>query len=430
MLFGSMEVKENELHIGGLSSRELVKSYGSPLYVYDQTHIENMINLFKDNFKSDVLNTRIAYASKAFLVKKMVSFIESHDLSLDLVSGGEMYTAYSAGYDFKYAIIHGNNKSLEELTMAINFGAGLIVVDSIYELEVLIELASKLNKKVNTLLRVNPGIEAHTHEYIITAKLTSKFGESIFDHERLSSIMNLYKNNEYVNLKGFHCHIGSQVFGEEPFTKTVSVMTKFIKEIESNYQMNITTLNIGGGFGVYYTNEDNPEPLNELLRSIIKKAEKKIEKHNLNINELIIEPGRSLVSNAGTTLYEIGYKKETYGGKDYLFVNGGMTDNIRPALYQAKYDSDIATNMTAKKTGKWTVAGKLCESGDLLIKKTPLQPFEKGDLLAIYTTGAYNYSMASNYNRIQRPAVIFVKDKVVTEYVKRESYEDLIRNDL
>lgn len=430
MLFGTQKVIENELYIGGMSARALVEKHGSPLYVYDEQHIENMIDLFKNNFKSQVFNTRIAYASKAFLTKGMVQLIEDKNLSIDLVSGGEMYTAHKAGFTMSNSIIHGNNKSIQELKMALEYGVGYIVVDSIYELEVLIELANELKTSVNTLLRVNPGIEAHTHEYIITAKLTSKFGESIFDEERINQIIEMYKESSYVSLSGFHCHIGSQVFGVEPFTKTVQVMTTFIKGVEHKHNIEITSLNIGGGFGVYYTDEDQPEALPRLLQDVIKETEKVIKEEKLNIKELIIEPGRSIVSNAGTTLYNIGYKKETFGGKDYLFVNGGMTDNIRPALYQAKYSCDIATNMTANKSGSWTIAGKLCESGDLLIKDAPLQDFNRSDILAIYTTGAYNYSMASNYNRILKPAVVFVKDSDSREIVKRETFEDLIRNDL
>ena len=430
MLFGTQTIKENELHIGGISASNLVKKHGSPLYVYDEQHMIDMINLFKDNFKSEVFNTRIAYASKAFLTKSMVRMIDDHNLSIDLVSGGEMYTALSAGFTMSNSIIHGNNKSIEELTMALKSGVGYIVVDSIYELEVLITLSNELQLPVKTLLRVNPGIEAHTHEYIITAKLTSKFGESIFDTKRIDSIVELYQGSSLVELSGFHCHIGSQVFGIEPFTKTVQVMTEFIKGVEDRHSVEITALNIGGGFGVYYTDEDNPERLEVLLQQVISETEKVIKDNSLNINELIIEPGRSIVSNAGTTLYEVGYKKETFGGKDYLFVNGGMTDNIRPALYQAKYSADIATNMNGSKSGSWTIAGKLCESGDLLIKDAPLQEFKRSDVLAIYTTGAYNYSMASNYNRILKPCVVFVKDGLSKEVVKRETFEDLIRNDL
>lgn len=429
MLFGTQEIINNELHIGGLSVRELVKKHGSPLYVYDLTHIETMIETFKNNFKSNKFNTRVAYASKAFLTKEMVRLISKSGLSIDLVSGGEMYTALSVEFDMRNAIIHGNNKTIEELEMAIKHES-LIIVDSIYELEVLIDLAKELQKDVRTLLRVNPGIEAHTHEYIITAKLTSKFGESIFDSDVLSKIVSLYDNNPFVTLQGFHCHIGSQVFGETPFLETINVMSDFIKQVQDQHNITINTLNIGGGFGVYYTDNDNPVAISKLLQEVIKQAESKFEELNLSINELIIEPGRSIISNAGTTLYEIGYKKETYGGKNYVFVNGGMTDNIRPALYQAKYASDIATNMNAPKQGNWCVAGKLCESGDILIQDTTLQNFTRGDILAIYTTGAYNYSMASNYNRILKPEVIFVKDKETKVVVKRETYEDLVRNDL
>jgi len=430
MLFGTMKIKDNELTIGGVTVSNLLKQHGSPLYVYDQQHIEDMIDVFQTHFNSNLFNARVAYASKAFLTKTMVELLTSKGMSLDCVSAGEMYTASSAAFDMSKTIIHGNNKSKQELEMCLSLGVGYVVVDNIYELRDLIEVASKRAQNVKTLLRVNPGIEAHTHEYIITAKLTSKFGESIFDTDRIREIVELYKQNEYVSLQGFHCHIGSQVFGEKAFKETVRVMMDFMKETSDTHQIELPVLNIGGGFGVYYTKEDQPIEIKTLLSMIISETESYIQKNHINLKELIIEPGRSIISNAGTTLYTIGYKKETYGGKDYVFVDGGMTDNIRPALYQARYSADVATNMNEKKSGNWTVAGKLCESGDVLIKDINLQPFTRGDILAIYTTGAYNYSMASNYNRILKPAVVFIKDGVSREVVKRETFEDLIRNDL
>lgn len=420
MLFGTSMIVNNELNIGGVSVSNLVKKHGSPLYVYDQNHIEKMIDIFKENFSSSMFNARVAYASKAFLTKAMIQLLTKKNMSLDCVSGGEIYTAVNAGFDMSKTVIHGNNKSVSELEMCINENVGLVVVDNIGELETLINLAKDQNKQINTILRVNPGIEAHTHEYIITAKLTSKFGESIFDEEVLGQVINKYNESANVHLKGFHCHIGSQVFGKDPFIETVEVMTSFIQKIEETYHIKTPVLNIGGGFGVYHTDRDDPVSIPVLLQDIISKTESCIKEKNISLEELIIEPGRSIISNAGTTLYKIGYKKETFGGKNYLFVNGGMTDNIRPALYQAEYSCDIATNMSAPKSGKWTVAGKLCESGDLLIRETSLQDFTNKDILAIYTTGAYNYTMASNYNRMLKPAVVFVKDGVSKEVVKRE----------
>lgn len=430
MLFGTMKTVGNELNIGGMSVRELVKKHGSPLYVYDESHIEEMIDLFQSNFKSDLVNARVAYASKAFLTKEMIRLLNRKNMSIDLVSAGEMYTAKVAGFDMSKALVHGNNKSLQELKLAIEYGCGLIVVDNIYEMEQVISLANKYQSPVNTLLRVNPGVEAHTHEYIVTAKLTSKFGESIYDQETIRKISDMVNDNEYVSLKGFHCHIGSQVFDSNSFVKTIEVMSSFMNKIEQASNIEFTTLNLGGGFGVYYVDGDVPIDVEKMTKEIIRVVEEKVLLKELNIKELIIEPGRSIVSNAGTTLYSLGHKKETYGGKDYVFVDGGMSDNIRPALYQAEYSCDVATNMNGEKSGQYTIAGKLCESGDILIKDTPLQDFNNNDILAIYTTGAYNYSMSSNYNRILKPEVVFVKNGESKIVVKRETFEDLIRNDL
>jgi diaminopimelate decarboxylase len=429
MLFGTQKVIGNELYIGGMSVSKLVEKHGSPLYVYDEQYIEEQIDLFQKSFRSDVFDTRVAYASKAFMTLYMAQLLERKNMSMDCVSLGEMYTAKRAGFNMKNAIIHGNNKSVLELEMAVKEGS-LIVVDNDLELGVLSDIAKKLRLRVNTLLRVNPGIEAHTHEYIITANLTSKFGESIFDLEKLDTVAGLYKNSEFVHLRGFHCHIGSQIQKNDAFIETIHVMTDFIKDFEERYDMVIDMLNLGGGFGVYYTEEDHVEELGGLLRHIIKELEIDVLEKELHVSEVIIEPGRSIISNAGTTLYTVGYQKETYGGKNYLFVDGGMTDNIRPALYQAKYSCDIATNMFGLKNLTYTVAGKLCESGDVLINDALVQEFHKDDILAIYTTGAYNYTMASNYNRMLKPEVVFVKDGKSKIVVKRETLEDLIRNDL
>jgi diaminopimelate decarboxylase len=426
MLFGTQEVKGNELYIGGVGVKKLAQDFGTPLYVYDTAYIRNRVNLFQTHFTSDKFEARVAYASKAFLAKRMATLMNEYGMSIDCVSGGELYTVKEAGYDMSKVLFHGNNKSIEELQMAIDYGVGLIVVDSLSEMKLLSNMAQK---PVQALLRVNPGIEAHTHEYIVTAKLTSKFGESIFDEEIYKDLFEVLENSQ-VNLQGFHCHIGSQIFGTNPFVKTVDVMVDFMNTINTTYNQSLDVLNIGGGFGVYYTEEDTPVALKDLLDEVISFAEQKIQDTNLNLRQLIIEPGRSIVSNAGTSLYTIGHQKETYGKKDYLFVDGGMSDNIRPALYQAKYSADVATNMNGSKNRRMTIAGKLCESGDVLIEDCPIQDSQYGDILAIYTTGAYGYTMSSNYNRMLRPAVVFVEDKKASLVVKRETFADLLRNDL
>lgn len=430
MLFGTMQLKENTLSIGGVDVNTLMKDYGSPLYVYDVAYMKEAINTFQTTFQSTLFQTRVAYASKAFLTKAMARLLQAYGMSLDVVSPGELYTAKVSGFDMSNIMVHGNNKSIDELRMYMNEQVGYIVVDNIQELDVLIQLADELEQSVPTLLRVNPGVEAHTHEYVITAKHTSKFGESIFDTEMIDSILERYQSQSLVTLQGFHCHIGSQVFDLESYKKTIDIMTTFIQSIEHQYNLTIQTLNLGGGFGVYYTDGDTDLSIESITRTIIKGVEEQVTSHNLHISELIIEPGRSIVANAGTTLYNVGYTKHTYGGKEYLFVDGGMSDNIRPALYQAEYHAYLANKMTKTPTTAYTVAGKLCESGDVLIRNIKLPKATKGDILAIPSTGAYTYSMSSNYNRILKPAVVFVEDGNVELVVKKETFEDLIRNDL
>lgn len=430
MLFGTMEINNNQLYIGGVSASDLLQKHGSPLYVYDVQHINDMIDCYQTNFTSSLLQTRVAYASKAFLTKAMVRLLQHKQMSLDLVSAGEMVTAKRSGFDMSKTIIHGNNKSELERQLCFDYEVGYIVVDNIFELQDIIELATSRNQTMKTLLRVNPGVEAHTHEYVVTAKLTSKFGESIYDELRIKEIMELYQSQPLVQLTGFHCHIGSQVFDLESYVTTIEVMSTFINKIEHTYHQTITTLNLGGGFGVYYKEGDQPSSIEHIAKTIIRTIEEKIVTNELHINELIIEPGRSIVANAGTTLYTVGYTKQTVGGKHYVFIDGGMTDNIRPALYQAQYDAKVATNMNAEQNQLYTVAGKLCESGDVLINDIMLPTVHKNDILAVFSTGAYTYSMSSNYNRILKPAVVFVENGISEVVVARETFDDLLRNDL
>lgn len=282
---------------------------------------------------------------------------------------------------------------------------------------------------MSVMLRVNPGIDAHTHEYIKTSKMDSKFGESIYDDD-IYEISKYLDKSDVLDFKGFHCHIGSQIFEEESFIQAALAMLDFVKDIKDNAGVETTHLNLGGGFGVYYTEEDRPMDLALFLQNLTKKIEEKLESEDLGKMKILIEPGRSIISNSGSTLYEIGGTKETYGGKDYIFIDGGMGDNPRPALYQAKYEGAIANKMNDEKTNEYTIAGKCCESGDIIIKDLMLPKAEAGDLFIVSTTGAYNYSMASNYNRIPRPAVVFIQDGKGRVVVKRESYEDIIKNDI
>lgn len=428
-LFGTSKVVNNELNIGGVGVQELREKFSTPLYVMDQTLLEENMAIFRNNFKSDKFKTEVIYASKAFLAVAMAQLVNRNGLSMDVVSGGELFTAIKAGFPMEKLYFHGNNKTYDELELAIDNNLGTIIVDNPLELHRLNKICADKNKKAKVLLRVNPGIDAHTHEYIQTSKFSSKFGESIFDEE-IFNIIKEFLNSENVILEGFHCHVGSQIFDEKPFFGAIDVMFKFAKEVEEKTGFASKIINLGGGFGIYYSEEDNPIALQDFVTRMISDLEIKKEEYGLSVEQVNIEPGRSIVANSGTTIYTVGGVKDTFSGKKYIFVDGGMTDNIRPALYQAKYEGVIANKMLETPILCATVAGKCCESGDVLIHDSYFAEAVDGDILAIASTGAYNYSMSSNYNRIIKPAVVFVKDGKAQLVVKRETYEDLVRNDL
>ncbi|RRD39532.1 diaminopimelate decarboxylase [Leptotrichia sp. OH3620_COT-345] len=428
-LFGTSEVnKKGNLSIGGVDTIELVKEFKTPLYVMDQELIETTIDKMKKVFVSSRFDTHIAYAGKAFFTTGMAKLINSKGLELDVVSGGELYTAYKAGFPMNKVHMHGNNKTYEELKMAIELGIKEIVIDNENEIEKIEEICKEKGKKQAVLLRIDPGIEAHTHHYIKTSGLTSKFGVSLFQ-KNLFEIVKRINDSEHFEFKGFHTHIGSQIFQSEFFIFALDEIFKYLDKLKKELGIVVHTVNMGGGFGIYYKEGDDPAAIEEVLQEIITYTEAMEIKYKIGFKELCIEPGRSIVGNAGTTLYEVGGIKETVGGKTYIFVNGGMADNIRPALYQAEYEAGVVNKLNEIPVNEVTLAGKFCESGDILIEKTKLQNTQVGDILAITTTGAYCYSMSSNYNRFTKPAVVFVKDGKAKLAVKRESYEDIVRND-
>ena len=428
--FGTMEINNTgNLQIGGCDSINLTKEFGTPLYVVDEALVRENCRTFKNNFSKDGIETEVIYASKAFLNLAICKIISEEGLSLDVVSGGELYTAIKSDFPVEKVYMHGNNKTRNELIMAIEAGIGRIVVDNKQELELLEYLCEELDKEIDVLLRVNPGIDAHTHEYIQTSKNDSKFGESIFSDD-ICCLLNRFENSRRINLKGFHCHIGSQIFEEKSFYQGISVMLQFLERVKKECDFITEELNLGGGFGVYYSNEDTPIDLEKCLKNMLLLIKEKIMESGLTIPKVMIEPGRAIVANSGTTLYEVGGTKNTYGGKHYIFIDGGMTDNPRTALYGAKYEAVVANKMKLENKEMYTIAGKCCESGDILVKDIVLPEVERNDVLAVLSTGAYNYSMASNYNRIPRAAVVFVKDGQVRLTVKRETYEDILRNDL
>lgn len=429
-LFGTMRINEKGiLSIGGCDTLKLAEDFNTPLYVIDEELVRQNCKLFRDAFSKNGIDTEVIYASKAFLNLAICKVIEEEGLALDVVSGGELYTAMKANFPVSKIYFHGNNKTAQELEMAIAAGVGRIVVDNRQELELIEEICHGLNKSIEILLRVNPGVEAHTHAFIQTSKNDSKFGESIFS-EKIGSIIERIMGSKHINLKGLHCHIGSQIFEEESFYSVANIMMDFVAKLKSDQKFITEELNLGGGFGVYYSHEDKPIDIKSCLQNMLGLIRDQASYLNIKIPKLMIEPGRAIVANAGTTLYEVGAIKRTHGGKDYIFVDGGMTDNPRTALYDAKYDAIIADKATEEGNMLYTIAGKCCESGDIIIKDIKLPKTGKGDIVAVLCTGAYNYSMSSNYNRIPRPAVVFVKDGTAKVVVKRESYEDILRNDM
>ncbi len=427
--FGRMEARNNELYIGGVGVERLRQEYGTPLYVIDEGDFKEKAGVFMKNFRSEQFETRVIYASKAFTNLYMAGLLAELGLYMDVVSGGELYTALKGGMAPEKVYYHGNNKLLKELEFALTDKVGTIVVDNEYEYQLLSELANRKQVKLSVLLRVNPGIEAKTHKYIQTAKDDSKFGMSIFNQKTQDLIEEMSKD-KYVDFRGIHCHIGSQVFDEKFFFASAHAMIQFAYEIATKLKVNIKEINLGGGFGVYYTEKDRPFELAVFLKKYIQVIEEKLNSLNFRLETISIEPGRSLINNSGSTIYTIGHIKETITGRQYIFIDGGMTDNPRPALYQAEYEAGIANKINNEPVQEYTVAGKLCETGDILIENVKLPEASPGDILIIPSTGAYTYSMSSNYNKIERPAVVFVEEGECRLAVKRESYADLIRNDV
>ncbi len=420
-----LKVIDNIAHIREHNLVEIAKIYGTPLYVFDQIELEENMDCFKKNFESNLFNTHVVYASKAFLVPELCNILNHKDLWMDAVSLGDLYVAKSSGFNMEHIIFHGNNKSKDELKFALENNS-VIVVDHYQELEQIKNLAISLNLSAKTMFRVNPGINAHTHKYIQTATYVSKFGESIYDDKTIDQIMNFYLNHQNIKLLGFHSHIGSQIQEIEPFIMNVEKMMEFSQKIITKYQYPLTSINFGGGFGIKYINEDIPIDLERVLKLMIKKIIDMSKQTGFNPIDVYIEPGRRILGNSGITLYRCGDFKHTYGDKNYQFIDGGMTDNIRPALYNADYSCDIANKMNNEKNVICDIAGKCCESGDIIIYNAMIPSTNPGDIMIIYSTGAYNYSMASNYNNMLKPAVVFVKDqpKLVA---RRESLDDLLR---
>ncbi|MDR7243581.1 diaminopimelate decarboxylase [Priestia megaterium] len=421
--------KKGHLEIGGVDTVELASNFGTPLYVYDVALIRQRARGFKETFEKHGVKAQVAYASKAFSTIAMVQVVHEEGLSLDVVSGGELYTALAADFPKERIHFHGNNKSRAELEMAIKEDVGCIVVDNFYEIALLQEITEQYQKKMPVLLRLTPGIEAHTHDYILTGQEDSKFGFDL-QNGQADEAVRLVQNSKGLELLGIHCHIGSQIFETTGFIMATQKLFAKMKEWKQSIEFVPQVLNLGGGFGIRYTEEDQPIPVSQYVEVIIEEVKKQSKQLEVEIPEIWIEPGRSLVGDAGTTLYSIGSRKHVPNVREYVAIDGGMNDNIRPALYQAKYEAVIANRMNDESDELVSIAGKCCESGDMLMWDVHLPKANPDDLLAMFCTGAYGYSMASHYNRLPKPAVVFVEDGEAQLVVKRETYEDIVKNDV
>lgn len=429
-LYGTQGINETgNLTIGGVDTTELAKTYGTPLFVYDTELIRTRARGFIDTFKKLGVTAQVAYASKAFACVAVYQLAEQENLSLDVVSGGELYTAIKAGFPADRIHFHGNNKSVSELELAFDSKIGCIVVDNFYEIALLKEISEAKQQKMKVLLRVTPGVEAHTHDFITTGQADSKFGFDL-NNGQADEAFSQVIGHDFLQLLGLHCHIGSQIFETDGFSLAAGKVMQKMGMWKEAHNYECTVLNLGGGFGIRYTEEDKPLEPQVYVEEMIKTVQAEAATLKLAMPEIWIEPGRSLVGDAGTSLYTIGSQKTVPGVREYIAIDGGMSDNIRPALYDAKYEAVIANKANEDKNSTYTVAGKLCESGDKLIIDAPLQQAEAGDILAMFCTGAYGYSMASNYNRVPRPAVVFAEKGEHQLAIKRESYEDIVVNDL
>ncbi len=418
----TLEEKEH-LFLGGCDLVDLAQKYGTPLYVIDEASLREICKNYKRAFKN-YKNIKMMYASKALCTSALCRILDEEEFGFDTVSAGEIYTVYKSNVDMSKVLFNGNNKSSKEIQLAIDLGVGRFSVDNFYEANLLNKIAYEKNKVVDILLRITPGIECHTHDYIQTGQTDSKFG---FDLTQIDEIIGLIKN-EYknLNLKGLHAHIGSQIFELKSYYDEVEILIKEIKRIKEIHNIELSEMNIGGGLGVKYTNNDNPPSIEELAESITDS----MQKFGIDVPTIYIEPGRSIISTSGVTLYTVGSSKQVPNGKKYVAIDGGMADNPRPSMYQAEYFAQVANKPKCENIEKVTIAGRFCESGDLLINEIELPKLDAGDILCVYNTGAYNYSMASNYNKVEKPAMVLVNNSLSDIIVNRETLDDLVSKDV
>jgi diaminopimelate decarboxylase len=425
-LHGTSKInKENHLEIGACDTTQLAKQFGTPLYIMDEDYIRNQMRKLQDACSKTSIPFRLSYASKAFNTMAMCRMVDQEGYLLDVVSGGELYTALQADYPAERIYFHGNNKSWDELRLGLSSGIRFFVVDNMVELSMLEDVAREMSKTASILLRITPGVEAHTHNYVQTGQQDSKFGFDLASGHA-DQVVEYIMGSTTLKLEGFHSHIGSQIFDADAFKIAIHRLVELIHRCKEEYGFSPSVLNIGGGFGIRYSAEDTPLPIEVIVQQLAQMIEPVFPE---GYPEIWLEPGRWIVGEAGTTIYTIGTMKEIPGIRKYIAVDGGMTDNPRPALYQAKYEAMLANRAGEAHAEVVSVAGKCCETGDMLIWDVELPSVKSGDLLAVGCTGAYNYSMASNYNRIPRPAVVLVHNGEAELIVERETYDNLIDKD-
>ena len=418
-------VEDDHLVVGGCDTVELARRFGTPLYVYDETTIRTRCAEYRDGLAAAYPNSLVIYASKAFTSPMLLQILKEEGLGLDVVSGGELYVAQRVGFPMDTVYFHGNNKGPDELRMGLDLHIGRFVIDSFHELELLGRLAAERGVRAPSLLRISPGIDAHTHDYRKTGILDSKFGFPISTGQAEEAVRRAL-DTPSLELLGVHAHVGSQIFELAPYQETIGVVLDFAAEMRERHGLELREMSPGGGWGIAYTPEDDPRPTREVATTIGETLHAELARRGLGEPRVFVEPGRSIVGQAGLALYTVGGIKRIPGVRVYASVDGGMADNIRPAIYGARYEALVANRAEAPTEELVTIAGKYCESGDLLIKDIALPTLHSGDLLALPASGAYNLAMASNYNMALKPAVVLVKDGQARLMRRRQTYDDLL----
>jgi diaminopimelate decarboxylase len=420
---------QSHLCIGGCDVVDLAREFGTPLYLFDEFTLRHKCREFKTEFSKCRPDTLVVYASKAFLNKALALIFKEEDLGLDVVSGGELSIAHSVNFPLKKVYLHGNNKTLEELKLALDWGIGQIVVDNFYELELLNRLAKERKNTQNVLLRLTPSVDPHTHQYTTTGMLDSKFGFPLVTGQAGEAVSQAISASN-LNLLGFHFHLGSPIYETKPYEVAIEIVLHFAQEVREKYGFQPSEFSVGGGFAVQYTLDSVAPTVADYAKTITNKLNGIVSSLGLGHPRLIVEPGRAIVGQAGVALYKVGAIKEIHGIRKYVCVDGGMSDNIRQALYGAKYEALVANNALAKEGDTVTIAGKLCESGDILIRDATLASVSPDDIIAMPVCGAYSIPMWSNYNALPRPAIVMVDKGKACLIRRRESYQDLMNLDM